>query len=141
MVDEEIEKFTELLPTFDKLCVITHYKGGDGEIANIYLHYGDDSVLYSSWESYLALVVFAKRLADAISTVLEEAGGHKSTLYYLKMSILWRDDKEYPHFHMEIPTDSLAELTDLLCKVKKEFDDSMKGKKDINLSELITEPS
>ena len=87
------------------------------------------------------MTVFAKRLADAISTVLAEAGGHKSTLYYLDMSIKWRDDKEYPHFHMEIPTDSLAELTDLFHKVKKEFDHSMKYERDIDLSLLITELS
>jgi hypothetical protein len=139
--DEEMIEFIKLLNTFDKLCVCTCTRGEHEATANIYLYYGDDSILYSSWETYLALAVFAKRLAAAISTVLEEAGGHISTLYYLRMSIKWWDDKKFPLFWMVIPTDYLAELTTLFHKVKKEFDNSMKGKKAIDFSALITELS
>lgn len=137
----EIGELIELLRTFDKLCVYYSGRGRRWDIADIYLYHGDDSINYSSWKSYLALAVFAKRLAAAISTVLEEEGGDKSSLYYLDMSIKWRGDKEFPIFLMEMPVDSLAEITDLFYRVKKEFDNSVKGKKDINLSALITELS
>ena len=141
MIDEDIKELIELLSTFDKLCVYHSGRGRSWDIADIYLYYGDDSINYSSWKSYLALAVFAKRLAAAISTVLEEEGGDKSPLYYLDMSIKWRSDKEFPIFLMEMPVDSLAEITKLFYKVKKELDDSMKYKRDIDHSELITELS
>jgi len=138
-VAEDIKELVELLNTFDNVCT---YRNCPGEAGEIYLYYGtEDCALENTWKNYLALSVFAKRLADAMTPVLGESRGLKSPLYYLNMSIKWCDYKDCPLFSIELPTDYLAEITDLFYKVKKEFDNSMKGKKDINLSALVTELS
>ena len=141
-VDEGIKELVELLNAFDNICTYMSCEGGDGEYASIFLLYGtDEDVLYNTWKEYLSLAAFAKRLADAITPVLVESGGLKSPLYYLDMSIKWWDYKDCPRFIMEMPPCRLAEITQLFYKVKKEFDHSMKYKRDIDLSELITELS
>jgi len=141
-VDEHIKELVELLNTFDNICTYMSCEGGDGKYASIFLRYGTGGdFLANTWEAYLALATFAKRLADAITPVLEESGGLKSPLFYLDMSIKWRGNGEFPIFIMEMPPCRLAEITQLFYKVKKEFDHSVKGKTDIDLSELIADLS
>lgn len=141
-VDEEIKELIELLNTFDNVCTYMTCQDGAWGYAYIHLYYGtDEGALENTWKDYLALTIFAKKLADAISPVLEETGGHESPLYSLRMSIKWWHHKECAHFIMEMPPSMIAEITRLFYKVKKEFDNSKQGKKDINLSALITELS
>ena len=139
-VDEELKELIELLSTFDNVCTFKSCQGGDGESANIFLYYGTEvCFLQDTWETHLALSVFAKMLADAISQVMEQIGGNKSALHYLRMSIVWGNPQQCPLFMLEMPSFMIAKITELFHEVKRVFDNSMIGKKDLSLRELLIE--
>ena len=114
-VDEEMKELVELLNTFDNIQTIESCQGGNKESAFIHLLYGEDNK-----DNFYELVEFAKTLADSISEVVAKSEDIVSPIYLLCISIEWWGDKQHPFICLSMPSNHIAEITDVFHAVRKD---------------------
>ena len=115
-VDIGIKELVELLNTFDNVWTFESCEGGHGEQAYICLYYGEKGKT-----SFSKVAYFAHKVARLLSERIEHARDLIPSEYEVTLSIEWRGDKKHPFILIEMPSDSIREITNIFYDVRREF--------------------
>lgn len=118
-VDEGIKELVEILNSFDKVSTFESCQARQGELAFIYMTYGDYDKAYSNGKKFSEMTHFVNKLARLFAKYTGDSidGGHKTSI-----SIEWWGDKRFPFISVEFPFDYVDEVTNIFACVQKEFE-------------------
>ncbi len=123
-VDEGIKDLVELMNTFDGVSTIDSCQGGYGELAYVILRYGDHKTV-----TFAQVARFAHRLAGVLSRAAEKGSGMSpDPAYDVELSLKWSGLKKYPHICIDMPSDSIAEVTRIFYDGRHEVSDNIPRK-------------
>jgi len=115
-IDEGMKELVELLNTLDGIWTFESCEGGNGELAYVYLYYGDVQVI-----GFSEIVNTVHKLATAVSKVLESQKEVIPLGYDIRIALQWWGDKKHPFISVEMPHRSIKDAVNIFSAVKQQF--------------------
>jgi len=115
-VDEGIKELVELMNTFNDVWTFESCEGGNGELAYVYLYYGDVRGM-----DFSEVVNITHKLASVVSEVLESQKEVIPLGYDIRIALQWWGDKKRPFISIEMPHRSIKDAVNIFSVVKQQF--------------------